>query len=433
MRSQNLLLILFMMCARPILAQNSDKGTGLIFLSPEEYKKIPLASMAMMGTLPSTGDLSKWFPSPGDQGNQGSCVAWAVGYGLKSYQEAIERKQLPSQAFVFSPSYIFNQIKINDCKIGGSHITTALDLLKSQGVPTMARFPYDQNNCSLQPNAADKLAARPYAIAEWRTVPLDNLADVKSHIATGFPVVIGMVVDENFKALLGEQIYNSPGAEGGGHSMVVTGYDDAKGAFKVLNSWGTYWGNGGYGWISYSAFKRKVREAYSAQDIVINDPNNVPEVNPNPVPIPNVPISIPTANAYATIQAPIITHNIWVNTSTGSQLGMKIDVPWTAFNSFGASAQLVVRFFHANGTPLMANAQEQNYRDINGLVATGTTQFQVIYNPSMAQTPVYIPYYALNFPATNGANQYSVNVISTIYINQFEKAKSMMTPMVIKW
>ena len=34
----------------------------------------------------------------------------------------------------------------------------------------------------------------------------------------------------------------------GGHAMVVVGYDDDKygGAFEILNSWGTYWGNKGF-------------------------------------------------------------------------------------------------------------------------------------------------------------------------------------------
>lgn len=435
MRSQNLLLILLVLFAKSLLAQDSEKGTGLVFLSPEEYKKIPLASTAMLGSLPSSRDLSNWFPTPGFQGEQSSCVAWAVGYGLKSYQEAVERKQSPSQAFVFSPSYIFNQIKISDCRHGGSYIYKALDLLKTQGVPTLSQFSYDEFNCTRQPNSADRQAARPYAIAEWRTVPFDNEADVKSHIATGFPVVIGMMIDDGFKAIRGDQIYYGPsGQEGGGHAMVVTGYDDSRGAFKVMNSWGTGWGNGGFGWISYSAFKRRVKEAYSAQDIVINDPNNnTSNVNPDPVPIPNVPISIPTANAYATIQAPIITHNISVTTPTGNFPGMMITIPWVAYNSLGASAQVVVRFYQANGQPLMANAMEKNYRDINGLVAAGTTPFQVIYNPSTAQTPVYIPYFALNFAPSNGVNQYSVNAVSTIYINQFEKAKSFMTPMLIRY
>jgi hypothetical protein len=50
------------------------------------------------------------------------------------------------------------------------------------------------------------------------------------------------------------------------HAFCVVGYDDSHptpdgpGAFKVINSWGTGWGDNGYGWISYSCIK----EVYSA-------------------------------------------------------------------------------------------------------------------------------------------------------------------------
>ena len=42
------------------------------------------------------------------QGKQNSCTAWAVAYGLKSYQEGLEHGYNPyeNQAGRFSPSYI---------------------------------------------------------------------------------------------------------------------------------------------------------------------------------------------------------------------------------------------------------------------------------------------------------------------------------------
>ena len=44
----------------------------------------------------------------------------------------------------------------------------------------------------------------------------------------------------------------------GGHAVVAVGYDDnrkignEKGALKIRNSWGTAWGEGGYGWLPYT-------------------------------------------------------------------------------------------------------------------------------------------------------------------------------------
>lgn len=416
--------------------KTQEKGTGLLFLSDAEYKKIPLASTAMMGSLPSSKDLSAWFPRPGDQGNQGSCVAWAVGYGLKSYQEAVERKRKPSSLNqTFSPAYIYNQIKISTCK-NGSYIFEALDLLKKEGVATLEQFPYDPKDCSRLPANNEKTGARPFAIADWRTVSFTNEADVKSHIASGFPVVIGMMVDEGFERLRGSSIYRGrSGNELGGHAMVVTGYDDARQAFKVLNSWGTDWGENGYGWISYSAFKNRVKEAYSAQDIIINDPNE-PETKPeiDTDPLPNNPIPAPSNNIDAFLSQPIIVHNVPVNMPNGQFPGMVITVPGNISNGVGANAQIVIRFYRPNGQPLLANVQEYMFRDINGLAAVGSPVLPIYIAQANTGTATFaIPYYALNLPPTGGMQIHELAAVATIYINQFEKAKSPFTRLVVRY
>ena len=40
--------------------------------------------------MPPEHDLSEFLPEVGNQGKQGSCVAWATGYYLKSFQENYE-------------------------------------------------------------------------------------------------------------------------------------------------------------------------------------------------------------------------------------------------------------------------------------------------------------------------------------------------------
>ena len=46
----------------------------------------------------------------------------------------------------------------------------------------------------------------------------------------------------------------------GGHAMCVIGYDDTVngGSFRIVNSWGTGWGDNGYFWLSYKDFIRQV-------------------------------------------------------------------------------------------------------------------------------------------------------------------------------
>ncbi|MCL2102000.1 MAG: hypothetical protein FWH22_09850, partial [Fibromonadales bacterium] len=47
---------------------------------------------------------------------------------------------------------------------------------------------------------------------------------------------------------------NDPGMQHAYHAMVLVGYDDSKNAFRVLNSWGTSWGDRGSIWIDYDFF-----------------------------------------------------------------------------------------------------------------------------------------------------------------------------------
>ncbi len=120
-------------------------------------------------------------------------------------------------------------------------------------------------------------------LANW-----DNpykLADkVKKAIANKNPVVIGMRVSSSFYkvsgAWSGVQVGNV-----GGHAMVVIGYDDNKygGAFELMNSWGTRWGNNGFGWVRYADFEKYVKTAYVMVETIKNTP---PEPKPSPKPQP---------------------------------------------------------------------------------------------------------------------------------------------------
>ncbi len=46
-----------------------------------------------------------------------------------------------------------------------------------------------------------------------------------------------------------------PQRNNGAHMIVLVGWDDTRGAWLMRNSWGTGWGDGGYGWIKYGSNK----------------------------------------------------------------------------------------------------------------------------------------------------------------------------------
>jgi hypothetical protein len=426
MRSSPLVFIFSAFVALSIGSPRAQelRNTGLNFIDESTYRSIPFAATPLLGNVPAEVDLSNKFPRPGYQGAQASCVGWAVSY-LKAYQEGVERRwSLSDTSHQFSPAFIYNQIRTAQNCMGGTNFTDALTLVRRDGAATLLDFPYDEHSCSRLPDAGIKQRAREYAIADWRRVNVQDEIEVKTQIASGFPVLIGMIVDDVFSQLGGEQIYNRPaGPSRGGHAMVVVGYSDSRHAFKVINSWGTNWGNNGFGWIEYTTFRQIVREAYTAQDIIINRPE---PVGPGPV--------TPPVTATVNIGAPIITHNVPVRTPTGFQSGMQIQVPGQVTGAAGRTMQVVVKFNYLNGPPLHANPAEPVYRDSGGLVATGTQAISVATNSeSTNPLQISIPYYALNFQPTGGNIVLNLSLIAIAFIDNEQKAQSPQIPFVLRW
>lgn len=213
--------------------------------------------------IPSSTDWTPNMPPVGDQGNQGSCVAWSMGYALRTYLYQVKTnwgdKTTDHQ---FSPSYIYNQI--NDGVDQGSSPYDAARLLESQGCATLAVMPYNDSDYKTQPNADQKANAANYKIADWDYLDNDTTA-IKSALASG-PVWSGVTVywtsgwQSNGDISLA-QVSSSMSAAGG-HGICLVGYDDSHstadgtGAFKFINSWGKGWGHSGYGWISYQYLQK---------------------------------------------------------------------------------------------------------------------------------------------------------------------------------
>lgn len=425
--------MLALLATQSVYAQT--RAMGLQYLDESSYRSIPLAIRPLLGQVPDAVDLAAQFPEPGDQGSQGSCVGWAVA-ALKGYQEGVERRWNMSHAtHRFSPAYIYNQIKRSDDCEGGTLYVDALNLVRRDGAATLDLSPYDEAQCSAKPNDAVVQASRPFAIADWRRVnQLDDL-EVKTQVASGFPVLIGMDVDDAFVRLRGDRAYDRfVGPLLGGHAMVVVGYNDQKAAFKVINSWGTSWGSSGFGWISYRAFAQTVREAYVSQDIVPLFPPPVPVPDPSPrppTPMPQPPILMEPTAMLGMIN---IVHNVTVPSPTGPQPGMQIFVPAEILHARGQTAQVVLKFNFFNGPPLRANPQEFVFRDVSGLVATGTPATVVGSDrENFGAAPITIPYYALNFQPTGGMSDYRLELIAYVYIGNVGVAESKPVEFGLRW
>ncbi|MCK4663335.1 MAG: hypothetical protein KAT68_10750 [Bacteroidales bacterium] len=223
-------------------------------------------SLGSNENLPASVDLKQYFPPIGNQRSYGTCVAWAVGYNLKSFLDAKDNDYSPtSTSQQYSPKDLFwaisNDDKGADCN--GSNFEPALDIIISRGIAPLSVVPYSSlGDCSQRPDASWTNEAGNYKISNYRKVASSNNVDVntlKGYLANGRAVVIGAKLGDDFMQwdsddVIDSDTYNNPGMQHAYHAMILSGYDDSKEAFRVVNSWATSWGNNGYIWVDYDFF-----------------------------------------------------------------------------------------------------------------------------------------------------------------------------------
>ena len=72
-------------------------ATGLLPEDPKAYSLMPRVEVYRDFFAPEA-DLSHYFPKPGNQGQQGSCTAWATAYATRTYHEAKEEGVPPKNS-----------------------------------------------------------------------------------------------------------------------------------------------------------------------------------------------------------------------------------------------------------------------------------------------------------------------------------------------
>ncbi len=300
-----------------VIKKFSESGYSF---NPAEFNKASvyegLEDDAGKNPLPEAVSLLKYAPDRGNQGQQGSCVAWSCAYASQTILTAAATGTDPNQ-IKFSPSYLYNQISLEGCQ--GSYIQRAMEAMSKNGGVPLSQFPYDEQDCSSEPSSSALQQGRQNLIHGFtRITNGDNINEIsvrgiKEHLNKNAPVAIGMMVGQSFmQNMMGQELWTPQGSDEsgmgmGGHAMSVIGYDDRKfgGAFQIMNSWGPEWGNNGVGWVRYGDFKNYVREAYGIDPLpkrteVANIPLecNIGLVNNDGG--QNIPLRVAGANLFKT-------------------------------------------------------------------------------------------------------------------------------------
>lgn len=212
-------------------------------------------------TLPASYLLTT--PIPGNQGSEGSCVAFAAA-SIRSIEQYYRTSatSYSNATNVFSPEFIFNQIEAGDC--GAAAMSDAMSLVVAKGVCTWQSMPYSSSNgCSLMPTTSQYSEALNYKLPSFSIIYGTDTTAIKTSLATNHPLATILVIDDKFYNAGPGYIWSSWGTKVIGHALAIVGYDDSKHAFKAMNSWGTSWGDSGFIWIDYTFFTTLVYQLYT--------------------------------------------------------------------------------------------------------------------------------------------------------------------------
>jgi C1A family cysteine protease len=236
---------------------------------PDARDHLYTAPHLALASAPPRMDLRNGLlPDVYDQGPIGSCTANAIA---AAFQFDLRKENLadflPSRLFIY---YNERAMEGDTGFDSGAQLRDGIKSIANLGVCPENEWPYDATPAESEggpfpPGARDgekpgaecyqdALNSRATSYARLNHRDLDQL---RGCLASGYPFVFGFTAYENLESAEVRQTGDipMPGPEDraiGGHAVLAVGYDDTRKAFLIRNSWGTDWGQKGYGTMPYA-------------------------------------------------------------------------------------------------------------------------------------------------------------------------------------
>jgi C1A family cysteine protease len=211
--------------------------------------------------LPASVDLRASWWKINDQEATGSCVGWATADGVVRWHMVNAGKL--DKAKMLSPRHVWMASKETDAltalpetflEEAGTMTKAAVKVARNFGVALEKDLPFHLAT-TMYTGSEDTFYTRcaKYRIASYHNLHQD-LSAWKHWLSEQGPILVALQVDSSWDnaGLNGGKIDTfDPSSVRGGHAVAVVGYR-SDGRFIVRNSWGTTWGDKGFGYVSES-------------------------------------------------------------------------------------------------------------------------------------------------------------------------------------
>jgi len=209
-----------------------------------------------------------------DQGSKGSCVGFAVAAVLewqqqKEYLNEDSTHKRSEEYYDLSEQWIYHKTKEIDPwgpDTEGTSIRFAMKTIKNKGVPKEEGWPYSDSKLGEPEFWA-------YSTAKWaqskRYYRIWSVEEIVQTLREVGPCVLGIDIAYEFYFPDSEGVVSypvNPDQIYGGHAVCAIGFDEERELIKIKNSWGTGWGNEGFGYLPYSYLRDLMMDAWVTID-----------------------------------------------------------------------------------------------------------------------------------------------------------------------